>query len=74
MTRNDFEIVAEVLESLFQDASHCLDDYRDQVAVARRFGKRFKLINPRFDMAKFLEACGCSVDAMYPDREDEDVD
>lgn len=61
MTRNDFEIIAEVLRAQRPDLpTDDMTDYGlDQVAQA--FADRLKLVNPRFDRARFLRASGVEV-------------
>jgi hypothetical protein len=58
MTRNDFEVIAEVLASSapVNPANKVLADFHR--ATCEAFAARLKSINPRFDRAKFLRACG----------------
>lgn len=59
MTRNDFEVIADVLAKLRPNLP--TDDMTDHGLdiVAGAFADRCKAINPRFDRAKFLRAAGC---------------
>ena len=55
MTKNDFELVADVIKSMPGFAP----SLRDQKAsCAQAFAARLTLINPRFDRERFLKACG----------------
>ena len=53
MTRKDFKLIAE---SLF--LSVCAED--DVQTVCRRMADALAITNPRFDRARFLQACGIS--------------
>ena len=59
MTRNDFEVIADVLAKLRPNlpTADITDHGLDTVAAA--FADRLTLVNPRFDRAKFLRAAGC---------------
>jgi hypothetical protein len=59
MTRNDFEVIADVLARLRPELP--TDDMTDHGldAVAAAFADRLALINPRFNRAMFLRAAGC---------------
>ena len=58
MTKKDFQLIAGVLSSLCTDAAQCFDDEADRRAIAQRFADALGDTNPRFDRAKFLDACG----------------
>ncbi len=51
MTRQHFEIIAEVINNagLSNDA---------RLRIAEKFADRLAMINPRFDKARFMEAAG----------------
>ncbi len=51
MTRKHFKMVAQVVSAI--DNS----DTRSEVAL--NFASEFQKENPRFDIQKFLKACGC---------------
>ena len=51
MTRKDFELTAQVV------AGSALGR-EERRHIANSFADRFEQINPRFDRAKFLKACG----------------
>lgn len=59
MTRNDFEIIAEVIASVRPDlpTEDMTDHGVDLIACA--FADRLRLVNPRFNRTIFLNACGC---------------
>jgi hypothetical protein len=58
MTRNDFEIIASVLRERMENAGE--SDKGVVIGVCHAFADRLKLINPRFNRALFLKACGAS--------------
>jgi hypothetical protein len=55
MTRKDYQLIAEVFANLGQ-----IIDIKETVAVdlARNLADALETDNPRFDRARFLEACG----------------
>lgn len=61
MTRNDFEIIAEVLKDQ-RNLSVQTGVDPTPTMVANAFADRLKLINPRFNRATFLKACGVDGD------------
>lgn len=50
MTRQDFELTAQVLKAQLPR--------KDRLRVALAFGREFKANNARFDLTRFLRACG----------------
>ena len=62
MTKKDFIAVAEIIREHGNIFSHncSFDDGAKFAAsrIARELAKVFKQQNPRFDTARFLEACG----------------
>jgi len=57
MTRKDFELIARVVNNTYTNNVQP-DVDRDQIAEA--FARELTNVNPRFDAAKFLQACGHS--------------
>jgi len=57
MTRNEFEIIASVLNECHKDAKLSRDYTIAIDAVILAFSKRLKDINPRFRKDLFIEAC-----------------
>ena len=53
MTKQDFELIARVLETVRYSADH--------EAIAERFADALARVNPRFDRARFLKAAGLPV-------------
>ena len=49
MTKNDYKIIAGVIESL--------PKYPTKKVVAKRFATRLEYDNPRFNRERFLKAC-----------------
>lgn len=56
MSRQDFELIAEVITGLFDSYGDRCDVYRNMIAEA--FADELADTNPRFDRARFLKACG----------------
>jgi hypothetical protein len=54
MTRKDFKLIAEV----FYDHLRTHGPEVEVEALAHRMSEKLVQTNPRFDKAKFLEACG----------------
>ena len=59
MTRKDYVAVAHIL-SKYQDVMDS-DDYYEMVMD---FGKMMKLDNTRFDLSRFLIACGIDIQGL----------
>ena len=59
MTRKDYVAVSEILSN-YQDVIDS-DDYYEMVMD---FGKMMKLDNTRFDLSRFMIACGIHVKAL----------
>ena len=53
MTRKHFQLVADVMKSYIGSDDH--------VHICRSLASEFGEINPRFDRAKFMQACGYHV-------------
>ena len=53
MTRKDYQAVATLLDQLRNDCDNCTLE-----EVARGLARIFAADNPRFDRARFFEACG----------------
>lgn len=51
MTRKHFKMVAQVVSAI-----DCMDTRKE---VALNFASEFQKENPRFDIEKFVKACGC---------------
>lgn len=60
MTRKTFQA--------FADAVRGLRCERDRETMARFCADVFKRENPRFDAARFADACGLSLEALEPER------
>lgn len=56
MTRQDFQLIADVLKS-FVDKCGSVHDW-PTYDIAEKFADRLELTNPNFDRARFLKACG----------------
>ena len=59
MTRKDYVAVSEILSN-YQDVMDS-DDYYEMVMD---FGKMMKLDNTRFDLSRFMVACGIDMKAL----------
>jgi hypothetical protein len=59
MTRKDYVAVADILKEYRQ--SMYAEDYHDLVMD---FGKMMKLDNDRFDLSRFMIACGIDMKAL----------
>ena len=51
MTRKHFKMVAQIVSNI-----DCMDTRKE---VALNFASEFQKENPRFDIEKFIKACGC---------------
>jgi len=49
MTRKDFELIADVIKGM--------EDPKARESAAQAFADRLRLVNPRFNRARFMEAC-----------------
>lgn len=58
MTRKDFELIAKVISDLNEDFNNGGEDTVSLEVVAEQFARVLRLENPRFDMYRFLIACG----------------
>lgn len=56
MSKKDYILIAEVLK----DAKNYMDSMKHW-ALCRNFGERLAETNTKFDLARFLEACGLDV-------------
>ena len=52
MTRKDYKLIAEVI------AVNMFDSYEGKVDLVDNLANKLEQDNPRFDRARFLEACG----------------
>ena len=59
MTRKDYVLVSKIL-SMYQDVMDS-DDYYEMVM---EFGKMMKLDNTRFDLSRFMIACGIDLNGL----------
>jgi len=57
MTRKDYELIAR---SIFVDRESLQEESQKQTAdlIARGLAEQLEAMNPRFDRARFLSACG----------------
>jgi hypothetical protein len=57
MTRKDYELIAR---SIFVDRESLQEESQRQTAdlIARGLAEQLEAMNPRFDRARFLSACG----------------
>lgn len=55
MTRKDFELIADVIAKMPSFAPNLR---AAKASAASAFADRLKLVNPLFDRARFMEACG----------------
>jgi len=51
MSRKDFQMIATIVANI------CNEDTRKSVAMD--FAHGLQATNPRFDVARFVKACGC---------------
>ena len=58
MTRKDYVLIAQTLSDLMKDFNNCGDDSVSLSLVAEELADTLAKDNPRFDRARFLEACG----------------
>lgn len=58
MTRKDFEIIAEALYTVKPGEDGLDGDKPTWESTVRALARRFRLVNPRFDSARFFKACG----------------
>ena len=58
MTRKDYVLIAQTLSDLMKDFNNCGDDSVSLSLVAEELADTLANDNPRFDRARFLEACG----------------
>ena len=60
MTRRDFEAIARIISARNSPdrANPDLFAIRERDLLARELGVYFTEVNPRFDWARFMEACG----------------
>lgn len=59
MTRKDYKLIAEVLKSGMENWAGWNEKPEEVIAgTARSLATKMAQENPRFDRAKFLEACG----------------
>lgn len=56
MTKRDFVLIANVLQSLGKDEAHCFDNEDDRKAIAARFAGMLAATNPNFDRDRFIYA------------------
>ncbi len=52
MTRKDFELIAGVVENI--------EDPETRRQVALNFGVKLRRTNDRFNLSRFVVACGCT--------------
>ena len=58
MTRRDFELIAEVLANEVAASGYSDTSKGALRRVATGFADRLRAVNPRFDRARFMAACG----------------
>ena len=58
MTRKDYVLIAQTLSDLMKDFNNCGDDSVSLSLVAEELADTLANDNPRFDRARFLDACG----------------
>ena len=58
MTRKDYVLIADTLSNLMKDFNNCGDDSVSLSLVAEELADTLANDNPRFDRARFLDACG----------------
>ena len=59
MSKKDFELIAVLL----RDFPRTDDEYETWCAGCHKFADALATTNPRFDRARFLEACGAATGA-----------
>lgn len=55
MTKRDFDLIARVVRACYVDKRF---GAYEVLTVAERFADELAQVNPRFDRARFLQACG----------------
>ena len=58
MTRKDYVLIADTLSNLMKDFNNCGGDSVSLSLVAEELADTLANDNPRFDRARFLDACG----------------
>lgn len=58
MTRKDYVLIAEILKANREDFIEGEDGFALLNILAHQFANGLEPDNPRFDRARFLEACG----------------
>jgi hypothetical protein len=59
MTRKDYVLIAEILKASNENwEGFAPEGCEAVVGLARSLAFRFQMDNPRFDRARFLDACG----------------
>ena len=58
MTRKDYVLIAETLANLMNDFNNGGEDSVSLSLVAQELADALQGDNPRFDRARFLDACG----------------
>jgi hypothetical protein len=58
MTRKDYVLIAEIIGDLMKDFNNGGDDSISLSLVAHELSDVLEADNPRFDRARFLDACG----------------
>ena len=58
MTRKDYVLIAQTIADLMSDFNNGGDDSCSLSIVAEELADTLEKDNPRFDRARFLDACG----------------
>ncbi len=58
MTKKDYILIAGALKEAFDENAFCLDTYQDKASFCAYLTRALSHDNNRFDIGKFLTACG----------------
>lgn len=59
MTKKDYILIAQVISAYLDNGDHdMLDGIAGVDVLTRRLATAFQSVNPKFDRARFLKACG----------------
>ena len=56
MQPEHFELIASILNNMFEDGGLCLDDPTDQDAIARRFAEELAHTSTNFNREYFIKS------------------
>lgn len=75
MTRSDYAVIAQTLHDTKPDMkSGTVGERMVWTQIVRKMVKALREANPRFDKARFLNACGATVGSGYEEGENDAED